>query len=177
MSGTSPDAGYIRGGAAAPVDPGRVAAVLALGLVASLAAVSGYLFAQTAAHNASVDRLVARGRPVEATVRGCTAISDGIGMGVVYYDCRGSAVLDGRRYDGLIHGNRIDRPTGSRVAAVVLPGQDASLTLASAATASKRSSYLPAWVLSALTAVAAVTVGAWLVRRRRPVPRPHLTPG
>lgn len=165
QSAAHPEDRYIRGVGTVGADPARVLAVLAVLAVAGLVAVTAYLFVSTADRNSSASRLAAHGRPVEATVTGCAGISDGIGMGVVYYQCTASASLDGRTYAGVLHGDRADLPPGDSVAAVVVPGDASSLTVA-AAVSGRSASYVPAVVMAGVTVVAGGLV-ALLYRRRR----------
>jgi hypothetical protein len=150
---------------AGPIDPGRVAAVLAGLAAAALVAVTAYLFFSAASRNAALDRLERFGVPVRATVTGCEGIGDGVGMGTQYYDCYGTWTLAGRSYQGLVHGSRTLRPAGQTLDALAVPGDPASLTVAGSASRA-RQSYTAAWVLLALSGVWVAGAGAWWRRRR-----------
>lgn len=161
---------YIRGGGGSDTDPRRVLRILVWVLVAVLAGVTVALAVTTAGNGSQADRLRSRGVAVQATVTGCLGIGDGVGMGVEYWQCKGSYSLGGPdSYDAVIGGSRRLLGTGTLVAARVVPGDPASLTLASALPApASISSYVPAIVTGGLTLMAGLlAIGTGLRDRRK----------
>lgn len=165
---------YIRGAGAVVVDGRRVFAVLAVLVVAGLVAVTAYLYTTTASHNSAADALARNGVTVNATIVGCDGISDGVGMGVEYYDCTAQVSLDGRSYSAPLHGSRTSRAVGSEVTAFMVPGDGATLTLGRP----RPSSYTAAWVMAVVTVVTVVAAmvlarffGRRRLRPRDPAPR------
>jgi hypothetical protein len=155
----SAEGSYIRGGAAS-ADPRLVLRIVG-GLVGLGLVIATVLLTLSAVHsNDARGRLRRLGVPVQAVVSGCQAITSGIGMGVEYYDCRGSFQMGGRSYDELINGSRADLPTGQSVPALVVPGDAASLTLASHV--SRAGSSFGPYIAPLCTGVAAVLIGGWL---------------
>ena len=153
---------YIRGAAANHVDSRRVLQVVAGSVAAVLVALSVYLIVATADHNSANAELRDHGVPVRLTVTSCTGISDGIGMGVEYWQCRGRFVVEGRSYTETINKSRLQHPTGETLAAVVVPSDPSSLALA----ASRDSSYVPGTLVAAVTLIYIGILVLWV--RRRP---------
>lgn len=153
---------YIRGAGANHVDPRRVLQVVAWSVTALLVALSVYLLVATADRNSANVQLRDHGVAVRVTVTSCTGISDGIGMGVEYWQCTGSFAVDGRTYTELINKSRLQHPTGETLAAVVVPSDPSSLALAT----SPDSSYVPGIVVAAATLLYIGVLIFWT--RRRP---------
>lgn len=157
---------YVRGAGGVAVDSRRIVDILGAVLTLILVGLTIYLFVATAGHNANSDRLRRSGVPVQATVTGCAAIGDGVGMGIEYWDCTASFTLNGRNYSAVVNGSRTQQPTGQVLNALVVPGDPKSLSLPGVATRSARSSYVPAITMAAVTAAWSLAA-AWFVRRRR----------
>ncbi len=121
--------GYIRGTAPPSIDGRRVAAVALILSTLALAALTVILSLSAARGNPANAALRSSGRPVKATVTGCTAISSGIGQLIQYYDCTGSFTLGGKREEATIRGERNQLPAGTVLDAVAAPGSPALLAL------------------------------------------------
>jgi hypothetical protein len=155
-------------GASVAADSRRILrAVGAAGLVVMVVLVT-VLFVSGVRKNAQIDALRQRGVPVAFTVSGCTGLLGGSGSNAAGYTCRGTFVLDGRRYRERIPGDTLYRP-GTTLSAVTVPG-DPALLATTTALASERASarvfILPTVLLVATTA----TAGAVVVRTRRRAP-------
>jgi uncharacterized membrane protein len=153
---------YIRGAAADGIDGQRVVTVVAAAVLVIMLAVTAYLFSSTASANESAQDLARSGMVVAATVTGCEGISDGVGMGIEYYNCTAAVTAGGRTYEGLLHGSRRSRPTGSRVEAVMVPGDISTLTVDRPGT----ESYLSASIMAAVSVVLLVLLLVFLRGRR-----------
>ncbi len=155
---------YIRGAGVVKVDPRRVGWVLAVAAVTVLAVSTVLVLVATTAGNSKASKLLRNGVPVQATVTRCTGITSGIGMGVEYYECRGTYTLDGATFDEVIHGSRDRMPAGQVVSALAIPGDPSSLGLPGAARSSSVGSYTVPIVLGAVTLAGAAGLVVW--RRR-----------
>lgn len=170
MPGPSPtDGAYIRGGGGANVGHRRVGGIVLAVCAVVLAVTAIVLTISTSHQNANADLLRRHGVPVEATVTGCVGISSGVGMGIVYWQCRGSYALGGGTFTAVLAGNRSLLDAGQKIQAVAVPGHPSLLSTSAAVSdgESGRSSYAAP---VALAAVAAAIVGVLLVWRRRASP-------
>lgn len=157
---------YIRGAGAVGIDSRRVGWIMALTALAVLAVSTVVLLVSSWSDRTNASQLRHHGVPVEATVTRCTGISSGVGMGVVYYQCWGSFSLGGPAFEELIAGSRGQLPTGSTVAARVVPGHPSTLTLATAVPAAASvGDFTAPIVVGALTLAGAV--GLALLHRHR----------
>ncbi len=156
----------VEGDAARPV---RVLVGLAL---VGLAVLTIILTISAATQNSRMDRLRQHGVPVTATVTGCLGVGSGVGMGIEYWQCRGSYTLDGQEYNAVIGGSRAHVPDGQAVTAIAVPGDPASLTAASVVAHShdSRTPYVTPVILGAVTIAGSVWAILWF--RRRGAPRP-----
>jgi hypothetical protein len=125
--------GYVRGAGSKAMRPGRAAAVLMAGAAAALGTACAALAVSAASRNATLDELSHRGVAVEAVVTGCIATSSGIGMSVEYWTCRGSYILQGRRFDEVVHGERRLVQPGRAIEAIAVPGHPSLLSTPAAA--------------------------------------------
>lgn len=157
---------YIRGARTDPVEARRVLLVVAWLLAASLVVLSVYLILATAHRNSSNANLRDHGVGVQVTVTGCDGISDGIGMGIEYWECRGSFRVDGRTYTEVIQKSRVQRPPGQVLDAVVVPTDPASLALET----SHDSSYALGIVVGAATILYIAALVRWGRRPKRGQP-------
>jgi hypothetical protein len=166
-AGPTPGAGgYIRGGGGVEIRTRRVVDVVAAGCVALLVALVAALSISASHQNAQLTTLRHHGVPVEVTVSGCLGISSGIGMGIEYWQCRGSYALAGQNYNEVLRGSRTLLEAGQQVAAVAVPGQPALVTTA-AAVGKSRSAWTP-YVAPALLGLAAIAVIlGWVLLSRR----------
>ena len=176
--GTEPDpSGFIRAGGGVALNGRRIAVVLsALGL-AVLIVITAVVASSAVSANSQIDRLRSQGVPVQMTVTGCLGISSGIGMGIEYWQCRGTYSLDGRTYEEVIGGQRQLLDAGQRISVVAVPGHPSLVSIPQALR--RRHSYTLAGVLAGVT-VAWLLAGAALVvrdRRRRPPGGPVTTSG
>ena len=165
MSETS----HLRGVRIAEVDSRRVfwvvAAAILLGLVASTVALT-----ISAAHqNARLYRLHHDGVPVEATATGCVGISSGVGMGIEYWECRGTYTLAGHSYNQMIRGSRGHLENGQKVQAIAVPGEPDLLSTVDAAAKdySPWSAYVTPIILGAVTVALILGLIVWSRLRRR----------
>jgi hypothetical protein len=115
--------------------------------------------------NDQITKLHRYGVPVTITVSGCLGSLGGSGSNAAGYSCRGNITLDGRRYSEAVPGNSLYSP-GTPLQAVVVPGDPALLTTASALKAEHTSwtVFVPSVVL---LAVLVVLSGGILIKRRR----------
>jgi hypothetical protein len=97
-------------GAHVEVDGRRVARGLIGASVVALAAVTVVLFAAAAHKNAQITSLRRHGVPIEVTVSSCSGVLGGSGSNAAGYTCRGTFVLDGRRYRETIPGDTLLAP-------------------------------------------------------------------
>ena len=165
MSG---EAGYIRGGAGATIDLGRVLQlVLALSIAGLLAAVV-VTTVSAGSQNSRADSLRHHGVPVIVTVTGCTGYGSGIAQAVNYYQCTGTFELGGRQYREVIGGQRAQVATGQKLAAVAVPGAPATVTTAAsvAKPGSRFAPYITPIVLGAVAVLLAIGLVFLLLRRR-----------
>jgi hypothetical protein len=163
---------YIRAGGGVEGGGRRVVAVLALIGAVALGALSVALAVGAAHHNAQLDALRRGGVPVTVTVTGCLGISSGVGMGIEYWQCRGSYTFAGQTYNEVIGGNRqlLDRgQTIQGVAAAARPTVVSTAASAHKARASWASFVAP--VLFGAAAVALLAGGLVLFSRSRSQPR------
>ena len=172
MSGVSEES-YVRGAGAGKVDGQRVLTVVAGVVLVVMLAVTAYLFSSTLSANESAQDLARSGMVVSATVTGCEEISDGIGMGVEYYNCTAQVSAGGHTYEGLLHGSGVSRQIGSVVQAVMVPGDISTLTVDRA----QSPSYVGATVTAAASVVVLIVLLVFLRARRlrRPNPAPPAT--
>ncbi|HET6793277.1 MAG TPA: hypothetical protein VFH45_02470 [Acidimicrobiales bacterium] len=164
------DAAAVLRGATVSVDIRRVGRVIAAVGVGSAVAVSAALFYAGARKNDRVTRLHHYGVPVAITVSGCRGLMGGSGSNLAGYECSGSFVLDGHRYDATVPDGNV-HATGSQVRAVSLPDDPTVLSTPWAAARRHPSAtvYLaPAGLMLVSTAgVAALAASAPARRRRR----------
>jgi len=164
---TSSSAGqFIRGTSGRPVD-GRLVALIAVAVAALAAGVLTLYFATSALRSDTARaRLTAQGRPVEAVVTSCDAVSSGIGQLVQFYDCYGSYSIAGRAYEALIVGERSQLSPGEVIGAVGTPGPAPLLALPGSIPRSGVD-WLPATASGCVTACLGLTSLSLLLRRRR----------
>ena len=123
---------YIRAGGGAPVSTPKVVGVLVWLLVAALLGLAVYLAALAARQDSRASQLREHGVPVDIVVTGCRGISSGVGMGIEYWQCRGSFVLEGRGYEAvLINGSRALIQPGEHLKGIDVPGRPDLLSTAS----------------------------------------------
>lgn len=141
-------------------DSRRVARGLVVACVVVLAVLTVVLFAAAVHRNGQITSLRRHGVPIEVTVSRCLGTLSGSGSNAAGYSCRGSFVLDGRRYSGTIPGHALLAP-GTTVRMVTVksdPGLIATVHQAESEHASWGVFILPAVLLfvllSLLTAIA-----------------------
>jgi hypothetical protein len=141
---------------------GRIAVVL--GLLA-LTATAVILTAAGVDKNHQITELRTTGVPVTVTVSSCTGLLGGSGSNAAGYACHGSYHFHGQRYEEAIPGN-VNRAPGSRMQAVIAPG-DPALLSTPAQVRDDRASWqvFIAPIVLALLVMAAI--GALAVRRAR----------
>jgi hypothetical protein len=151
------DGTYIRGGGGVAISPRVLAVVLAGICIALLVAFAAYYGFAANRQSSNIAALRNRGVPVEATITGCVAVSSGVGMGIEYWQCRGSYTLEGRTFNEQLNGSRSFVETGRVVAAVAVPGDPGLLSTASSVRGRHNStgSYIVSGVLGALAVVGA----------------------
>jgi hypothetical protein len=163
------EASHLRGVRVAEVDPRRVfwvvAAVVLLGLVASTVA----LTISAARQDARLHRLHHDGVPVEVTATGCVGISSGVGMGIEYWECRGTYTLGGHSYNQVIRGSRAHLENGQKVQAIAVPGEPDLLSTVDAAAKkySPWTAYVTPIILGAVTVALILGLMVWSILRRR----------
>jgi hypothetical protein len=147
------------------VDSGRVARGLLGACIVAVAAVTAVLFAAGVHRNAQITSLRQQGVPIEVTVTKCLGVLGGSGSNAAGYSCRGTFVLNGKRYTHTIPGDTLLAP-GTTVRLVTVesaPGLIATINQAKSDRASWGVFILP----TVLLVVLAVLVAAIVVRRRR----------
>ncbi len=167
---------FIRGTTGRAAD-GRLVAVIAVAVAALASGILTVYFATSALRSGSVGaRLASQGKPVEAVVTRCEAVSSGIGQLVQFYDCYGSYSVAGRTYEALIGGERTQLSPGDTLQAVGTSGPAPLLALPGSI---PRSSFdwLPAAVSGGITAWLGLTsLFLWLRRRRSNYSGPEVPP-
>ncbi len=152
-------------------------AVIAVAVAALASGILTVYFATSALRSGSVGaRLASHGKPVEAVVTRCEAVSSGIGQLVQFYDCYGSYSVAGRTYEALIGGERTQLSPGDTLQAVGTSGPTPLLALPGSI---PRSSFdwLPAAVSGGITAWLGLTsLFLWLRRRRSNYSGPEVPP-
>lgn len=173
-SATRPDparSGYLRGVRVAEIDPRRVVQVIVVAVVAGLVAMTVSLAVSASAQDSSQRLLRHEGVSVPVRVTGCLGISSGIGMGIEYWECRGTYTLDGRTYNEVIGGSRPHLADGQVVDAIAVPGRP-DLLAAPVVIAGAYSPWTPfvtPIILGALAVVISAGYLLWWARRgRRP---------
>jgi hypothetical protein len=154
-------------GAGVQVDGRRVAGVIVVAVLASLAILAVALAVIGAHDNAQIDELHHDGVPVTFTVSSCRGNLGGSGSNVAGYSCFGSYTLDGHRYSGPLPGMAY-RPNGSRVPSIAVPGDPAlvsPVTVVDAQHASDRVYVLPIVFGVSFLAGAGLVLQRW--RRHR----------
>ena len=168
-TGTSPDgATFIRAGGGVGLNPRKLASVLVWICVAGLLGIAAYLGVSANRHDSRLSELRSHGVAVTVTVTGCTGISSGVGMGIEYWQCRGSFGLAGSGYTEVINGSRKLLDRGQQIPALVVAGHPDSVTTAQAVRNGRTSG--SEYVIAGALAAVGVLLGACRVasdRRRR----------
>ena len=163
---------YTRGMQLGEVDTGRVIGIFLAACLVALIVLTAVLTISVTRQNARADKLPDQGVPVVATVnrvRRCRG----------QHQCRrrvlgvpGTYSLDANVYNEVIGGNRAQLDTGTKVAAVAVPGSPSLLATAESAakTASRWTSYATSIVLAGVTVVSIIGFVAWIISRRRVSP-------
>ncbi len=159
---------YVRGVRIGDMDARPVVRVIVIGVLVALVAITIALTFSAARENSRANTLRHRGVPVQVTVTGCQGISSGVGMGIEYWECRGTYSLAGRSYDEVIGGSRTLRQEGQIVQAVAVPGQPGLLSIAADGTHSDWKPYITPIILGALTVVSILALVWWSKRRHSP---------
>jgi hypothetical protein len=172
-AGTGPV--YLRGVRVAEVTTRRVVQVVVALVVAGLVAVTIALAISAAAQNANERLLRDHGVAVSVRVTGCLGISSGVGMGIEYWECRGTYTLGGRSYNETIRGSHPHLADGAAVRAVAVPGHPDLLAapVVVAGTWSPWTPYITPVVLGALAVLVAGGALRWWNRRPGPTPDEH----
>jgi hypothetical protein len=152
-------------GAAVEVDARHAARVVIVLCLTALAAAVVSLFVAGAHKNAEIANLQQHGMPVEVTVTRCFGLLGGSGSNGAGYSCRGTYVLDGKRYSATLPGDTL-HAAGSAVRVVTTesdPGLIASFHQVANQHTSWRVFVVPIVLLVVLTA----SVTAIALRRRK----------
>lgn len=166
-AGASPgEATFIRAGGGVQLSPRRAADILVGALIAVLVGLAVYFAVTGAQQNSQLSALRQRGVPVQATVTGCRGISSGVGMGIEYWECRGSYALRGQSFNGVINGSRKLLDRGAEVSAIAVPGRPDLLSSVSSVRGAHGSGTEYAAAIS-LGAAAVLISGGWLAFKRR----------
>jgi hypothetical protein len=170
-SATPDDTAHLRGVRVAATDSGRVITVLSAVVLLVLVASAVALTVSAAGQNARLSNLRHHGVPVQATVTGCLGISSGVGMGIEYWECRGTYALGGHTYDEMIRGSRALLQPGQTVQAIAVAGEPTLLSTPAAAAEnhSPWTPYITPMVLAAVAVLGALGLVVWSIRRRRQV--------
>jgi hypothetical protein len=148
-------------------EAGPVVRVIVIGVLLALLAIAVALTISAAHENSRADTVRHRGVPVHVTVTGCQGVSSGIGMGIEYFECRGTYRLDGRSYNEVIGGNRVQLQTGQMVPAMAVPGQPRLLSVATPGPHSDWKPYIAPIILGALVGAGVISL-LWWSKRRHP---------
>lgn len=161
-AGSAAGASYIRAGGGVEIRRRLVLQLLAGIAAVALAGSAVALAASAAVQNSQRQKLAHHGVAVTATVTGCVALGSGVGEAIIGYTCNGRYTLDGRTFVAVIHGPDFDRPVGSAVASVAVPGSPSLLTAVGSVPPPRGwwASYLVTVILSAAAVLVAIgTVG------------------
>jgi hypothetical protein len=162
---TSEGGDYVRGVRIGDMDATPVIRVIAIAVLLAVLAIAIALTIGAVNENSRVNLVRHQGVPVQVTVTGCQGISSGVGMGIEYWECRGTYSLGGQSYNEVIGGSRARLQTGQIVPAVAVPGHPGLLSTAAPSTHSSWKPYLAPIILGALF-VAGVLAFVWWSKRR-----------
>jgi hypothetical protein len=149
------------------MDARPVVRVILVGVLLALLTIIIALTISAARENARADTVRHRGVPVQVSVTGCQGISSGIGMGIEYWECRGTYHLAGRSYNEVMGGSRAHLQDGQTVSATAVPGRPGLLSTAKVGTYSDLAPYIAPIVLGALLLMSLVAVLWWSRRGHR----------
>jgi hypothetical protein len=157
------EATHLRGVRVAQVDSRWVFRVVAAVVLLVLLASTVALTVSGARQNARLHRLHHDGVPVGVTATGCVGISSGVGMGIEYWECRGTYTLGGHSYNQVIRGSRAHLENGQKLLAVAVPGQPGLLSTVNAAAKkySPWSAYVTPIILGAVTVALIIGLIVW----------------
>jgi hypothetical protein len=160
-------AGYIRGGAGVPTDSRHVVRIAVGVLLAALAVLAIVLTVAAAHQNTRRHRLQQHGVGVQVTVTSCVGTATGSGITVNGFTCRGSFILNGRRYNEVIGDSEQLLTPGHILQGVTDPASPGTLSTAAAASATRADwrAYLSTAIPVGLLISAACVI--WWSRRRR----------
>jgi hypothetical protein len=165
----SAETSHLRGVRVAEIDPRRVFRVVVSLVLLALIASTVALIISAARQDARLHRLHHDGVQVEVTVTGCVGISSGVGMGIEYWECRGTYTLGGHSYNHVIGGSRAHLENGQQVPAIAVPGEPGLLSTVD--TAAKKYSpwtaYVTPIILGAVTVALILGLVVWSKRRHR----------
>jgi hypothetical protein len=111
-------------GAGVQIDGPKVARVLMVLVLATLAVLAVAFTIAGVQKNSQTDRLHHDGVPVTVTVTGCLGLLGGSGSNAAGYSCKGTYTLDGHSYTESLPGSTFHRP-GAKLPAVAVPGDPA----------------------------------------------------
>jgi hypothetical protein len=134
----------------------------------ALAVIAGILFAAGAHDNVQVAELRQHGVPVEVTVTKCLGLLGGSGSNAAGYTCRGTFVVDGRRFYAALPDTSL-YASGTKLREITV-ADDPGLLSTPAAVERQRPSGKVFILPSGLLAVVLLSSAALLVKGRRRYP-------
>jgi len=149
------------------IDARRLAQVLVIVVVATLAVLVVVFTVVGLDKNHQIDQLRNDGVAVNVTVTGCQGLLGGSGSNGAGYACRGTYGLDGHRYNEQLPGTALHAP-GTVIRAVAVPGDPALVSPVSVVDAEHSSATV--FILPAVLLVLLVAILAVLLLRRRAKP-------
>jgi hypothetical protein len=157
------EASHLRGVRVAEVDSRWVFRIVIAVVLLVLLASTVALTVSGAHQNARLHRLHHEGVRVVVTATGCVGISSGVGMGIEYWECRGSYTLGGHSYNQVIGGSRAHLENGQKLVAVAVPGEPGLLSTVDAAAKkySPWSAYVTPIILGAATVALLLGLIVW----------------
>ena len=150
-------------GAAVQIDARRLAQVLVIIVVATLAVLVVVFTVVGLDKNHQIDQLRNDGVAVNVTVTGCQGLLGGSGSNGAGYACRGTYGLDGHRYNEQLPGTALHAP-GTVIRAVAVPGDPALVSPVSVVDAEHSSATV--FILPAVLLVLLVAILTVVLRRR-----------
>jgi len=151
-------------GAAVQIDARRLAQVLVIIVVTTLAVLVVVFTVVGVDKNHQIDQLHDEGVAVNVTVTGCQGLLGGSGSNGAGYACRGTYGLGGHRYNEQLPGTALHAP-GTVIRAVAVPGDPALVSPVSVVDAEHSSATV--FILPAVLLVLLVAILAMVLLRRR----------
>jgi hypothetical protein len=152
-------------GPAVSVNSKRIAQILLVLGMATLAVLGVLLLVSGAHRNAQITELHQHGQKVQISVSGCIGVASGSGSTPATFTCRGSFALSGHRHNEIIGGQTARLNVGSIVQGVAVP-DDPALVATTRSVATEHTSF-SVFILPIVLLVAFAGLTIVIVLRRR----------